>query len=294
VIHTNVLRFKRAAYLWWALLLTGGSIALYRSDMSGRPSGDSWQGYVLGTVGVVLIVWLALLAVRKRRYASRMGTLRGWTSAHVYLGSALLIVATLHCAFQFGWNVHTLAYLLMCLVIGSGMVGLYQYLHLPKQLAENLEGGSRAKLFAELLELDRQTRRVVEGCEPAVFTAVCSSIERTTIGGGVFAQLFGRDRSHYLLASERGGPQVLRRNLDQQPVIDLIAGRIPRAERSEETARLQQLLQQVCRRQVILRRIRRDIRLQGWLQLWLYFHVPLTAALIVALAAHIVSTFVYR
>ena len=49
----------------------------------------------------------------------------------------------------------------------------------------------------------------------------------------------------------------------------------------------------LCRRQAVLRRIRRDIRLHGWLKIWLYFHVPVTIALLVALVLHILSTFVY-
>jgi hypothetical protein len=49
----------------------------------------------------------------------------------------------------------------------------------------------------------------------------------------------------------------------------------------------------LCRRQAVLRRIRRDIQLQGWLRLWLYIHVPLTFALLAALIVHIMSTFMY-
>jgi hypothetical protein len=56
---------------------------------------------------------------------------------------------------------------------------------------------------------------------------------------------------------------------------------------------LQQLIVLLCRRQAVLRRIRRDIRLRGWLKIWLYFHIPVTFALLVALVVHIVSTFVY-
>ena len=203
---------------------------------SGRRSGGTWQGYLLGSVGALIILWLALLAIRKRRYASRLGSLRGWTSAHVYLGCALLIVATLHCAFQFGWNVHTLAYALMCLVIGSGLVGLYQYLHVPKLIAENLQGSSRARLFAELLDLDKQIRRVVEGCAPPVHAAVGSSIEKTTIGGGVWAQLFGRDRSMFLVLPEKTGPATLKRNVDQQAV-DRLHRRARPARRQERRDR---------------------------------------------------------
>jgi len=49
----------------------------------------------------------------------------------------------------------------------------------------------------------------------------------------------------------------------------------------------------LCRRQAILRRIRRDIRLRALLQIWLYVHIPMTAALLVALVLHILSTFFY-
>jgi hypothetical protein len=37
----------------------------------------------------------------------------------------------------------------------------------------------------------------------------------------------------------------------------------------------------------MLARMRRHLRLKGWLQAWLYVHVPMTFALIAALSAHI-------
>ena len=40
-------------------------------------------------------------------------------------------MATLHAAFQVGWNVHTLAYVLMLLVIASGIYGVVNYARLP-------------------------------------------------------------------------------------------------------------------------------------------------------------------
>ena len=38
---------------------------------------------------------------------------------------------------------------------------------------------------------------------------------------------------------------------------------------------------------------RRDVQLKAWLDLWLYIHVPLSIALVVTLAIHIVSVFFY-
>jgi hypothetical protein len=289
LIHRNLLLFRGARYLWWSLVLLIVSTVLYETQGAVQPpNGGTWQGYVLGTIGALLIVWLTFLGIRKRSYTSTLGSLQGWTSAHVYLGTALLIIATLHSGFQVGWNLHTLAYVLMIIVIASGFFGLFSYLNHPVLISKNREGGGRAELFAELFELDRQSRSLAQKCAPEVGLAVGSSIERTTLGGGVYAQLFSGDNSFFVKGA--GAPV---RNTDQQAVIDFVAERLPRAQKGIEAANLQQLIVLLCRRQAVLRRIRRDIRLRGWLKIWLYFHIPVTFALLVALAVHIVSTFVY-
>ena len=293
MIHRSLLRFRGARYLWWSLVLVVVATVLYvtQSRDLQPPNGGTWQGYVLGTIGALLIVWLALLGIRKRSYHSTAGTVQGWTSAHVYLGGSLLIVATLHCGFQFGWNVHTLAYALMCIVIFSGFFGLYSYINHPQLISRNREGGARSLLFAELFELDKQSRSLAQRCASAVAIAVDSSIERTTLGGGVYAQLFSRDHSFFL--RETGAGSALAVNADQQGVVNYVAERLPRAEKGTEAANLQQLIILLCRRQAVVRRIRRDIRLSGWLKIWLYFHVPMTIALLFALVLHIVVTFFY-
>jgi hypothetical protein len=296
MIHENILRYRGGRYAWWALGLIVLSVAIYATQGGGqRPGGGTWQGYVLGTAGALLIVWLTLLGVRKRRYSSNLGSVQGWTSAHVWLGLALVLVATLHCAGRFGWNVHTLAYVLMCAVILSGIFGLYVYLSSPRQLAANSDGRSRAALFAELFDLDRKGRELAKACGPDVNVAVKSSIERTSIGGGVLRQLLSVDRSLFMGAdavTDAGGATLVS-NVDQQGVIDQVAQRVPQASKRAEAGSLQALIVLLCRRQAVLRRIRRDIQLQGWLRLWLYIHVPLTFALLAALIVHIMSTFMY-
>lgn len=292
MIHRNVLQFRGARYLWWSLALLAFGVMLFLTHGDKPASGDTWQGYVLGTIGALLIVWLTLLGVRKRSYASTLGTVQGWASAHVYLGLALLAIATLHCAAQFGMNVHTLAYGLMCLVIGSGVFGVYAYLSHPQAIAENRAGGARAQLFAELFELNRQTRSVAQQCDAETRLAAISSLERTAVGGGALMQLLGRDRSHFVRGDAKGGA-ALAPNADQQAVIDLVSLRLPRAEKGAQVAALQELIVLLCRRQAVLRRIRRDIRLNAALKAWLYIHVPLSIALIGALIVHIAVSFIY-
>ena len=288
-MFANVLRFRAYRYLWWAL----GSItlgwALYVSQGDGEPpNGGTWQGYVLGTWATLLIVWLALLGYRKRSYRSGVGSTQGWTSAHVYLGLAVWVLATLHCGVQFGANVHTLAYALMSVVILSGLLGLFAYLNYPSRMAQNRGRRNRSELFAELYELNRDGLELANRCAADIQTAVRSSIQLTHIGGGVLAQLSGRDRSSFDTLEHGRRP-----NPDQNEVIEAVAGRITRADKRDEVATLQDLLAVLCRRQAVLRRLREDVRLNGWLNVWLYVHVPLTLATVAALAAHILATFIY-
>lgn len=288
-MFASLLRYRGYRYLWWALASSVAGWVIYASHTGSEPpNGGTWQGYVLGTWAALLIVWLTLLGLRKRSYRSGLGTTQGWTSAHVYLGIGVWILATLHCALQFGWNVHTLAYALMTVVVVSGIAGLYGYVNFPVRLAANRAGHSRTDLFAELYELNRRGRDLAARCGADVQTAVHSSIERTALGGSVLAQLSGSDRSTF--ETLEGGRQP---NFDQAAVIDLVASRITRADRRAEVGHLQELLAVLCRRQSVLRRLRTDIRLQGWLKAWLYIHVPLTFATLTALVAHIVATFIY-
>lgn len=304
-MHRSILRFAHARYLYIALALTLACMILYStqgSDGIQPPNGGTWQGYVLGTIGALLIVWLALLGIRKRRYHSTLGSVQGWTSAHVYLGTALLVIATLHCAFQFGWNIHTLAYALMTFVIVSGFYGIYAYLQYPRVATQNRAGLSRDALFAELNQLNNRGRELAQCCDAEVGSVIDSAIQRTVVGGGLLAQLSAHDRSQILYrgtsgqgtdSSTRSSANKPQPNPDQQAVIDFIVKRVPHSRKSSEADYLQQLLTVLSRRQVVLRRLRKDIQLQSLLQLWLYIHVPMTIALLGALVAHIFSVLFY-
>jgi hypothetical protein len=122
--HEGFLRHRNYRWLKVGLLLSVLAIVGYAMiDVYPRHNGGSWYGYTLGTIGALLILWLTMLGMRKRAMTRGAWSLKGWTSAHVYLGLSLLVIGTLHTGFQFGWNVHTLAYALMMLVIVSGIYG---------------------------------------------------------------------------------------------------------------------------------------------------------------------------
>jgi hypothetical protein len=55
----------------------------------------------------------------------------------------------------------------------------------------------------------------------------------------------------------------------------------------------QQLLTEMTRRKDLTECVRRDLRYRVLLELWLYFHVPLSFALLAALLAHVISVFYF-
>lgn len=296
MLYVNLLRYAGRRYLWWSLLLVAASAALYLSqDPALPPNGGSWQGYTLGGLGLALILWLSWLGIRKRSYRRGPGRLEGWVSAHVYLGLALVAVATLHGAFQFGVNVHTLAYVLMIGVILSGLYGLYAYMRFPSLMVENRANQSFDERLEELDRLDKTGIETAARCDEDVNAAVNSAIERTAVGGGFFDQLWNRDRSRVALpdTGKQQGKTVLQANRDQQAVVDYLVRKIPDTSKRGEAERLRELLYVLGRRAEVLRRLRRELNLQLRLKLWLGFHIPLTVALLVALAAHVFSVFFY-
>ena len=64
--HERFRWFKRSA---WLCLITIVVYSAY-APVGGR-NGGTWVGYGLGTTGLLLILWLAWLGVKKRRLRSR-------------------------------------------------------------------------------------------------------------------------------------------------------------------------------------------------------------------------------
>jgi len=260
-------------------------------DPQESPNGGTALGYVLGVAGVGLILWLIYFGMRKRSYASRLGTVEGWLSAHVYLGMALVVVVTLHTGFQWGANVHTLAYVLMLLVVSSGLFGVYAYFKYPALLSDNRAGVSREVLLGEVGALDRRLRQIASELPAHFAELISSAISRTVLGGSVWSQLSGRDRSRVVIP--RGGDHVVVRNADQNAALDWLSEQQSRNTDADVAAKLAELSTLLRNKGRVLQQLRRDVRMQALLGAWLYVHVPLSFALLAALIAHVTTVFLY-
>ena len=273
--HRTILEYRDYRYLKLAALIVVAIIFAYGwySYPLGHYGGTP-LGYTLGTIGALLIFWLMWLGVQKRRYRTT-GNVKGWLSAHIYLGTSLIVIATLHAGFQVGWNVHTLAYVLMMIVIVSGFYGVYAYLRFPSLMTENLAEDTLESLTLKIADIDREARRLALGMSDEVNQAVLASIQQTRIGGGVYAQLRERVSSCPTTSAVK--------------LIKTGGGTV----KGDAARKHQDLYSMMLRKERLVGRARTDIRYKAIMDIWLFFHVPLSVALLAALLAHIVAVFFY-
>lgn len=277
-LHQSILAFRNGRYLKLALGLCALSIAAYAwhdpASVYLKPYGGTPLGYALGTLGAAMILWLLFLGVRKRSYGSSLGTVQGWTSAHVYLGASLPLVVTLHSGFEFGWNIHTLAYALMIAVVLSGLACLFAYLRFPRFMTENLGDQTLQSLALRIADIDRLCRKL----SLELPDAAAAAVERATkarIGGGLLREL----RAPFAPCPARAACAELRA--------------LAPGLGAEQAMINQQLVSELTRKAALLDRVRLDLRLQALLRLWLMVHVPLSFALLAAVIAHVVAVFYY-
>lgn len=291
-MHESILAFRKRRYLWVALILTGlAIIAYWIDDPQEVANGGTALGYTLGTIGAMLVLWLTWFGVRKRRYASTKGTVQGWLSAHVYLGVALLVIVLLHTGFQFGLNVHTVAFVLLALVVASGLYGVFVYTKYPERVSNNRGGASRPELLDQLEDIDRRSQRVAADLADDYRELVASGISRTQLGSTLWSRLRGQDHSKVVLHAA-GGTKIMA-NPGQEAALDWLADQQSRATDQDSAARIGELSALLRNKRQLLRQLGEDLRLQATMEIWLYLHVPLSAALLMALLTHIITVFLY-
>lgn len=302
--HRSFLAFRDFRYLKAAAALCALSVLAYvLYDPVHGHSGNTWLGYTLGTIGAALIVWLAWFGVRKRQFAGGYGTAQAWASAHVYLGLALLVVATLHAGFQVGWNIHTLAYVLMLLVIATGLYGILVYAVLPGQITLNRRKMDPKAMQAEIQRLDDSALRLAQKIDAQTRELVEQSARRVQIGGTWWQQLSGRYELPGELgalatmlkkkAATLGAPPARGGDDGDNRTLFMVADRMFDAGRNPKAEELQKLLNIIAQRKALVERLNRDVTLRARMYIWLYVHVPLSVGLLVALLAHILAVFFY-
>ncbi|MEM8841484.1 MAG: hypothetical protein AAGD47_06880 [Pseudomonadota bacterium] len=271
-----------------SVLLTLAAVAAFLFYApGGQRNGSTVVGYTLGVVSALIVLWLAWLGVMKRRFASSSIRRRNKVSAHVWLGLSLVMLAALHSGFHFDYTIHTLTYVLLVIVVLSGVFGIYAYVGTPRRMNANVSAAIVEKrhpdlsdpeqLEMDLTDIDGRLERSLQFLPDSFRDPVRLSLERTRIGGGLFSILSGSSAG---CATRRALKQVQKLQGEASGGDDI-------------AARIDALVTDLARKAEIAACLRRDIRYRAWLKLWLWIHIPVTVALIVTLISHIVLVFFY-
>lgn len=301
--HPNILEFKQFRYAGAATVVIALAVAVYLAAyQDGGAHGGTLLGYLFGTLAAIIVAGQIVYGIRRRitpkltelrrpaspsptaenrrrqaNPAQRQGAaLQGWLSAHVYVGIAGLVLATLHTGFQTGWNVHTLAYVLMVAVAASGIYGVYAYLRFPRLMTANMGGMDTLEtILLKIEDLDKLASIKSLQFSDDICEIVHKAREETRIGGNVFQQLIPHRASC---------PTA-------QAVRKLHA--MGKGLKGEQLKSFNELYSVMVHKETLVTRARNEVMFRARLELWLYFHAPLALALATALIAHIVSIFFY-
>jgi hypothetical protein len=281
--HRSFLEYRRFRYLKGALLLCALAIAayiwhrVYHFQSPGTLGyGGSAMGYTLGTAAAVLVLWLTWLGVRKRQYKAARTTLQGWLSAHVYLGLATVVLATLHSGFEMGLNLHTLAYALLLIVVVSGTYGVVLFTRLPVRMTAAMGDDSVETLLLQIQEIDQHAQRLALQMPETFNALVLDAIHATRLRETWLESLVWPMEKHCATAMAIAQIQLQSKPLKDEP-----------ARQGRELFGL------MLTREGCVRRIRKELRSRAQLRRWLTVHVPVSIALLAALTAHVVSVFLY-
>jgi hypothetical protein len=278
-IHRSFLLWRNGLHGKTALLMTIFCVMLYAMQHpEGPPNGGTTLGYGFGILASCLVLWLAWFGMRRRRYGGT-GSLDGLLSAHVYFGTALIVVAALHAGFRFHWNVHTLAFALLSLVVASGAFGTFAFWRYPGLMTRNRDGATLTTMAAQIAALDLECQQLALSFPDAILSMVQEAVAPNATAG-VFGELLSRRRqvearrrSHVAIA----GVQATLTDPDASTPAEVLP-----------------LVQCLTQRLTLLERMCRDRRHRVMILQWRAIHVPLTIGLIVALSIHVIVVFYDR
>jgi hypothetical protein len=271
-VKQNIINYLDFRWLKVNLIFFGFLLGFYLFDdpLAGR-DGATFLGYTYGVIATLGIILLMFLGIRKRAYASNFGTLKGWVSAHIWIGLFLALIVPLHSGFQFGMNVHSLAYGFMLATILSGVWGTYYYLQYPSEILSNHGGDSLKDLLTNIRTIESGLQQLEKGGSNQFLSLILSinpPIE-TKLRSVVFAS-----KRPQLISSQKIQELILELPVEEQEICLKALGQ------GKEKIRL-------------MNQFYGELGAHYRLKVWLLFHLPLSFGLLITLVVHIFSVFYY-
>ncbi|TXT38431.1 MAG: hypothetical protein FD138_382 [Planctomycetota bacterium] len=123
-IVASVLTLTVASSAYWVIA---------KHSMHG-PAGGSVLGLIFGVGGSLLMIFAALLAVRKRLPTWRVGSAQFWLRGHLWLGTIGFVLILFHAGFKWGGLLENLLWISFGLVVVTGFAGVVLQQVIPRLL----------------------------------------------------------------------------------------------------------------------------------------------------------------
>ncbi len=118
------------------LVLSSVSYGIYVHTAPKGATGGSVPGMIYGIVSAGMMTYAGLLWWRKRYPTWRIGRASTWLKGHIWLGSLSVPLALFHAGFRWGGPLTVILWLVVALIVISGIVGLILQHVIPKLMTE--------------------------------------------------------------------------------------------------------------------------------------------------------------
>ncbi len=277
----------------------------YAGAMPAGPRGSTPIGLAYGVAAAAILTFEWLLNARKRVPTWRLGRAESWLKGHIWLGLLAVPLALYHSGFRFGGTLATALMVVFLCVSALGVVGVVLQHFLPRVMTAAAPGET---IYEQIPHVIRTLR--IDAYEAVA--AVCGPIAGAAEERDWSEAIRRNPRRARRVDVQRpaaepaeGSEPVQRFYLDAVRPFLLSDGRrgpLADARSAERTVQavlrvLPPALHDSVRQLAAIAAERRDFavqkRLHRWLHGWLLVHVPLAAALLVLLLAHVVLALRY-
>jgi hypothetical protein len=276
----------------WALgtaAASGVAIVLYVATSRSvllKPYGGTVAGLTLGIVAFALMVFSALLGLRKRFLGLRIGRLHQWMRGHLWLGLLTVPMVLLHAGFQGGGPL-TYVLMILTIVVGvSGLVGAVLQHILPRMLTREVP---LETVFEQIPHIREQMREEGEKLVAAAMAPPKVAKAAAADGGVATATAPPLNASMQPLENfwetqlapfliEPDGDSMLASGVGSEAAFRRLRTMLP-ADVHPAVASLEGLAEEA-------RQLQRQQMIHYWLHGWLFLHVPLSYALLALATLH--------
>ncbi len=129
----------RSHKAWFAVsvamvMIAAAAYAGYAPSTVYGASGGSLPGLLFGSVGSAMMIFAALLAVRKRLPTWRVGSAQFWLRGHIWLGTVGFLFILFHSGFGWGGLLENLLWITFGWTVLTGFVGVALQQVIPRLL----------------------------------------------------------------------------------------------------------------------------------------------------------------